>query len=129
MKLCDHDAAYIYIYNYIYILCGFFNHARRVFVYIINGLCFVSMFRHLVCLLQELVQILVYHPVTWRGISLLDLGEVLNVWKNQDPLIPRPKYDISPRKPPRIAGNSKIVIGRITMGGMLHLADDNDSPP
>ena len=32
-----------------------------------------------------------YGPVTWRGISLLDLGEVLHFWKNQNPLIPRPK--------------------------------------
>ena len=32
-------------------------------------------------------------PVTWRGISLLDLGGVLNLWKNQDPLIPWPKCE------------------------------------
>ena len=32
-------------------------------------------------------------------------------------------------KPPELAENSKIVIERITLGGMLHLTDDNDWPP
>ena len=32
-------------------------------------------------------------------------------------------------KPPELAGNSKIVIERITLGGMLNLAEDNDWPP
>ena len=45
-----------------------------------------------------------YGPLTWQGISLLDFGGVLNFWKNQDPLIPRPKCDISLRKTPRIGG-------------------------
>ena len=43
-------------------------------------------------------------PVTWRGISLLDLGEALNLWKNQNPLIRWPKGYISLRKNPIIGG-------------------------
>ena len=32
-------------------------------------------------------------------------------------------------KPPELAGNYKVVIERITLGGMLHLAEDNDWLP
>ena len=44
------------------------------------------------------------------------LSEVLNLWKNQNPFIPRPKCEISPRKTPELAGNAKIVIEKITLG-------------
>ena len=32
-------------------------------------------------------------------------------------------------KHPELAGNSKIVTERITLGGMLNLTEDNDWPP
>ena len=46
-----------------------------------------------ICILNEVgnVSNLSNGPVTWRGRSLLDLGEVQKFWKNQNPLIPWPK--------------------------------------
>ena len=57
----------------------------------------------------------------------LDLGETPNVWES--PLFLSKNVTSRQGKPPELAGNSKLAIERISLGGMLNLAEDNDWPP
>ena len=50
-------------------------------------------------------------------------------WKIKIPLFLGQSVTSRQGNPPELMGNSKIVIERITLGGMLHLAEDNDWTP